>query len=310
MSLLVPPPAAGGRPGGGSAAGVDDGLARPDAETGGVPDPGLFGPGSVTWRVHADPLMGIAGLRALLLQALHPVALTGVTQNSSFREDPWGRLVRTAEYVGTITYGTAREAQRAAARVRGVHRRVRGVDETTGRAFRATDADLLLWVHCCEVESFLDTVRRGGLRLTDAELDGYYGEQVRSAELIGIPADDVPGSAQAMERYFDDVRPTLVAGPEARHIARFILAPPMPRRVRLLTPARPAWLGLGTLAFALLPRWARRMYRLPGLPTTDLSAAAVSRGLRFAALSLPASLRDGPHVKAARERLGLGPGEL
>jgi uncharacterized protein (DUF2236 family) len=270
----------------------------------------LFGSGSVTWRVHADPLMGIAGLRALLLQALHPVALAGVTQNSSFREDPWGRLVRTAEYVGTVTYGTTREAQRAGARVRGVHRRVRGVDAITGRDFRATDPDLLLWVHCCEVASFLDTVRRGGLRLTDAEVDAYYAEQVRSAELVGLPAGDVPDSARSMERYFDDARPLLVAGPEARRIARFILTPPMPRRVRLLTPARPAWFGLGTLAFTLLPRWARRMYRLPGLPATDLSAAAVSRGLRFAVLSLPSSVRDGPHVKAARARLGLGPGEL
>src|SRR4051812_49900268 len=100
--------------------------AQDDGRRGG--DAGLFGPDSVTWRVHADPLMGIAGLRALLLQALHPVVLEGVTQNSSFREDPWGRLARTAEYVGTVTYGTMREAQRAGARVRGVHRKVRGID--------------------------------------------------------------------------------------------------------------------------------------------------------------------------------------
>lgn len=302
MTILVPPSATGG----GAAEGGERGVDPVEAP----PDPGLFGPGSVTWRVHADPLMGIAGLRALLLQALHPVALAGVTQNSSFREDPWGRLVRTAEYVGTVTYGPTREAVRAGARVRGVHRRVRGVDARTGRDFRATDNDLLLWVHCCEVESFLDTVSRGGLRLTPDEVDAYYAEQVRSAELIGLPPEDVPDSAAAMERYFDDVRPLLVAGPEARQVARFILAPPMPRRIRLLTPARPAWLGLGTLAFTLLPRWARRMYRLPGLPTTDLSAAAVSRGLRLTALSLPSSLRDGPHLRAARERMGLGPGEL
>ena len=276
----------------------------------GSADGGLFGPGSITWRVHADPLMGLAGLRALLLQALHPVALAGVTQNSSFREDPWGRLVRTAEYVGAVTYGSTVEAQRAGARVRGVHRRVRGLDEQTGRAFRATDTDLLLWVHCCEVESFVTTVLRGGLRLTPEEIDRYYDEQVRTAELIGIPGATVPASAAAMEAYFDGARTELMAGPEARRVARFILAPPMPPKVRYLTPARPAWLGIGVLAFSLLPRWARRMYRLPGLPTTDLSAAVASRGLRFAALSVPGSLRDGPHVKAARARMGLAPGEL
>lgn len=273
-------------------------------------DPGLFGPGSVTWRVHADPLMGIGGLRALLLQALHPVALAGVTQNSSFREDPWGRLARTAEYVGTVTYGGTVEAQRAGARVRGVHRRVRGVDDQTGRAFRATDQDLLLWVHCCEVESFVTTVMRGGLRLSPAEVDAYYAEQVQSAELVGIDPATVPASAAAMERYFERVRPELLAGAEARRVARFILAPPMPRRIAFLTPARPAWLGLGVLGFSLLPRWARRLYRLPGLPTTDLSANAVSRGLRLAALALPDNLRTGPHLKAARERVGLAPGEL
>jgi uncharacterized protein (DUF2236 family) len=276
----------------------------------GSADGGLFGPGSISWLVHADPLMGLAGLRALLLQALHPVALAGVTQNSSFREDPWGRLVRTAEYVGAVTYGSTVEAQRAGARVRGVHRRVRGVDEQTGRAFRATDPDLLLWVHCCEVESFLSTVVRGGLRLTPGEIDGYYAEQVRAAELIGIPADTVPDSAAAMEAYFTRKRPELTAGPQARRVARFILAPPMPPKIRYLTPARPAWFSVGVLGFSLLPRWARRLYRLPGLPTTDLSAGVVSRGLRFAALSVPGSLRDGPHVKAARERMGLAPGQL
>jgi uncharacterized protein (DUF2236 family) len=275
-----------------------------------APDPGLFGPGSVTWRVHADPLMGLAGLRALLLQALHPVALAGVTQNSSFREDPWGRLLRTAEYVGTVTYGSTPEAARAGARVRGVHRRVRGIDNRTGRAFRATDTDLLLWVHCCEVESFVSTAHRGGLSLDDDDVNDYYAEQVRSAELVGIPASLVPDSSAAMERYFRERRPELVAGKEARQVARFILVPPMPRRVRLLTPARPAWLGIGALGFALLPRWARRMYQLPGLPTTDLSAAALSWGLRRTALRLPASVRDGPHVKAARQRMGLGPGQL
>jgi uncharacterized protein (DUF2236 family) len=273
-------------------------------------DPGLFGPGSVTWRVHADPLMSVAGLRALLLQALHPVALAGVMQNSSFRADPWGRLFRTAEFVGQVTYGSSTEARRAGARVRGIHRRVQGVDPRTGRHFRANDPDLMLWVHCCEVESFVTTAVRGGLRLRPDQIDDYYAEQVRSAELVGIPRGVVPDSAAAMAQYFVDVRSELVAGREAREIARFILAPPMPRRIAMLTPARPAWLGLGVLGFSLLPRWARRMYHLPGLPTTDLSAAVATRTLRFAASNLPAGLRDGPHVRGARERLGLAPGQL
>ena len=81
-------------------------------------DPGLYGPDSVTWRVHADPAMALAGLRALLLQAVHPVAMHGVFTNSDFRADPWGRLFRTAEYVAVTAYGTTREAERAEARAR------------------------------------------------------------------------------------------------------------------------------------------------------------------------------------------------
>jgi hypothetical protein len=80
----------------------------------------------------------------------------------------------------------------------------------------------------------------------------------------------------------------------------------MPRKVALLTPARPAWYGLGALAFASLPRWARRMYGLPGLPTTDLAATFTARGMRGALMHLPRRYREGPAYIAAQERLGLG----
>src|SRR3954452_7150705 len=139
-------------------------------------DPGLFGPDSITWQVVGDPVLVLGGVRSLLLQALHPVAMAGVADHSGFREDPWGRLLRTAEYVGATTYGTTLEARRAAARVRGVHRRISGVEAVSGRAYRADDEDLLLWVHCAEVESFLSTVRRCGARLGTGAADRYYAE--------------------------------------------------------------------------------------------------------------------------------------
>lgn len=175
------------------------GTARPGAVD---PDPGLFGPDSVTWRVHGDPSMAIAELRALLLQALYPVAMAGVAQHSNYRDDPWGRLVRTVEYIGTITYGTTLEAQRAAARVRGVHRRIVGVESDSGTPYRAFDPDLLVWVHVTEVESLLSTARRCALRLSDAEADAYYAEQVRAAELIGIPPGLVPASRAEIAEYY------------------------------------------------------------------------------------------------------------
>ena len=268
-------------------------------------DPGLFGPDSVTWRVHADPSMALAGLRALLLQAVHPIAIHGVFTNSDFRADPWGRLFRTAEYVTVTVYGTTREAERAGARVRGIHRRLSGVEPESGTAYRVDDPELLRWVHCSEVESFLSTALRCGLRLTPAEQDRYYAEQTRSAALVGLDPAAVPASVEQMARYFQDMRPQLRAGREAREAAAFILWPPMPALVQLGTPARPAWTAVATASFAMLPRWARRLYALPGLPTTDLAATAAGLAFRNGLVAVPARLRNGPHQKAALQRLGL-----
>ena len=153
-----------------------------------LPDPGLFGPDSVTWRVHADPSMALAGLRALLLQAVHPLAMAGVAQHSDFRRDPWGRLFRTAEYVGVTTFGTTEQARRAGAKVRGIHGRLVGIEPESGTAYRVNDPALLRWVHCCEAESFLSTALRCGLRLSAADQDRYYAEQTLGASLVVLAA--------------------------------------------------------------------------------------------------------------------------
>ncbi len=270
-----------------------------------APDPGIFGPQSVSWRVHADPLLGLGGLRALLLQAVHPLAMAGVSAHSEFRDDPWGRLVRTARYIGTVTYGTTADARRAAARVRGLHRTVNGIDPATGRPYSATDPELLTWVHVTEVDSFLTTARRGGLALTDEEADAYVAEQARSGALLGVPAELAPQSVADIRDYYAQLRPQLQVTAPAREAARYVIHPPMPRTIALLTPARPVWYGLGALAFALLPRWTRRMYRLPGLATTDVAATLTVRALRTGLMPLPQSWRDGPALTAARQRLGL-----
>jgi uncharacterized protein (DUF2236 family) len=270
-----------------------------------APDAGIFGPDSLTWRVHADPLLGLGGLRALLLQAVHPLAMAGVAAHSQFRADPWGRLFRTARYVATVTYGTTAEAQRAAARIRGVHRTVQGVDPATHRPYRASDPELLTWVHVTEVDSFLSTARRGGLQVSAAEADRYVAEQVDSGALLGVPADLAPHTVAEIDAYYRAMRPALRVGRPARDAARFVIHPPMPRRVALLTPARPAWYGLGGLAFALLPGWARRMYRLPALPLTDLGATLATRALHTALMQLPEIRREGPALTAAKLRLGI-----
>src|SRR3954463_7269381 len=147
---------------------------------------GFFGPDSVTWRIHSDASFSVGGLRALLLQALHPVAMDGVARFSGgVRDEPWPRLIRTATYVDMVTFGTRTEAQAAVDRVRGIHRRLGGTEETTGRAYRGNAPALLLGVHCWGVDSLLWAPRRAGLPLSDDDADRYVAEQVTSATLIG-----------------------------------------------------------------------------------------------------------------------------
>jgi uncharacterized protein (DUF2236 family) len=269
------------------------------------PDPGLYGPDSVTWRVHADPSMALAGLRALFLQAVHPLAMAGVADHSDFREDPWGRLFRTADYVSTTSFGTRAEAERAGAKVRGIHGRLSGIEPESGRTYRVSDPDLLRWVHCVEVESFLSTAVRCGLRVSRADRDRYYAEQTIGSALVGLDPSTVPASVEEMSAYFAKVRPELRVTAEARRTAAFILWPPMPGKVSKATPARPVWIALATAAFSMQPRWARRLYRMPGLPTTDAAATAAGLAFRAGLLAVPERLRHGAEVKAARARVGL-----
>jgi uncharacterized protein (DUF2236 family) len=269
-------------------------------------DPGLFGPDSVTWRVHADPILWVAGLRALLLQAVHPAAMAGVLQHSDFRADPWGRLRRTADYVGVVSFGDSDEVDRIGARVRRIHASVRGTDETTGIAYRADDPHLLRWVHCCEVESFLSTYVRATGGLSAQEVDDYYAEQTRAAAVVGLDRDDVPASAEQMAAYFRAMRTETAVDRRARRVASYVLVPPMPRWARW-SPARPAWAGVAGLAAALLPGWTRRLYGLPTPPGSSAAATAAVRALHGAMSAAPDRYREGPHLRAARERLSLSP---
>ncbi|RBY74777.1 DUF2236 domain-containing protein [Geodermatophilus sp. TF02-6] len=269
---------------------------------------GFFGPDSVSWRIHADPAFSVGGIRALLLQALHPVAMDGVDRfSTAFASEPWARLTRTAEYVATVTFGTRRDALRAVRRVRGLHRGRSAVERTTGRTYSVDDADLLLWVHCCEVESLLSVARRAGVPLAHDDADRYVAEQVTAAVLVGCVEADVPANAADLAAYLDRMRPQLAATPAARNASRFVMLPPMPGWVQLLTPARPAWSTLASLGAATLPRWARRLYGLPGFGLTDAAATAGVRAFRQTALAVPARVRESPIVRAAHERVAAVP---
>jgi uncharacterized protein (DUF2236 family) len=264
-------------------------------------DLGLFGPDTVTWRLHAEPVLWMAGFRALLLQTLHPRALAGVLQNSNFRTDPWGRLIRTARFYGEVVYGSTAVARKAGARVRAMHARMSAVDPDTGEAFGVDDPDLLRWVYVTATESFCSTAVRGGLALTDEEIRRYYDEQRVVAELVGLDRDSVPTTPADIDAYYERVRPELRADADARATARFLTLPTFPWRLGW-TPVRPLWIGVAAYGFSLLPPWARRLYGLPGLPTTDLTATLTTRALRTFVRTLPTQLLEGPIYRAAKQR--------
>src|SRR6202020_3472112 len=172
-------------------------------------DDGFFGPGSVAWRLSGDLSGVIAGLRALLLQALHPLAMAGVDQHSDWRQDPVGRLAATSAYLATVTFGDRGSAERVSARVRRIHERITGVDTVTGRPYAAGDSALLLWVHVALVESAIAARQLLGTPLTAPDADRYVAEMVVAAELVGGPRALAPASAAATGPYLDPVRPGL-----------------------------------------------------------------------------------------------------
>ncbi len=224
-------------------------------------DTGLFGPGSSTWIVHADAAMLIGGIRALLLQTLHPLAMAGVAEHSAYRTDPTGRLHRTAGFVGVTTFGSRKEAKLAVQGVKRVHRRVVGF-APDGRPYSANDPDLLAWVHHTLVESFLVAFQRyGSSQLTPKHADLYVLEQTRQAKLFG--ATPGPTSVAGLTKWMEEIRPELTAGTQAREGAKFLLFAPLPLAVR------PLYAILASAAVGLLPGWARRELRLPRLPITE-----------------------------------------
>jgi len=256
-------------------------------------DAGLFGPGSVAWRLHADPVVLIGGLRALLIQALHPLAMAGVDQHSDYKDDPWGRLNRTSQFVSTAIFGSTDEAKAAGAVVRRVHRKVKGIDPVTGDAYRAGDPELLLWIHDVLVESCIVAYRRYGPGLSDEDADRYVAEMVAMAELVGTPTDMVPTTLAGVRAHLRSMDPVLRMTPAARNGLRVVLAPPMHLALR------PLWVLPTSAAVALLPFRVRFMYRLPWFPPADLAVRATTMGL-FTALRLAAP--EAPMVRAARQR--------
>jgi uncharacterized protein (DUF2236 family) len=256
-------------------------------------DPGLFGPGSATWRVHGDPSMLIGGLSALLLQTLHPLAMAGVAQHSNYREDPLGRLSRTGSFVTGTTYGSTETAERLIKLVKGIHRRVRGTTPD-GRPYAASDPDLVTWVHATEVANFLKAHQRfNPFPVRGDQADRYLHEMGVIAERLG--AERIPRTRVALRAYFRDLRPELDAGEQCVDAVRFLIAP-MRDGNPMLAAAHQVVIQA---AVGLLPAWARDML---GLRLPSLAQQAV---VGPAALALMGTLRltgEPPPITQARAR--------
>jgi uncharacterized protein (DUF2236 family) len=241
---------------------------------------GLFGRGSVAWRVHGDvTTMMVGGVAALLLQMLHPAVLAGVWDHSDFRRDMHGRLRRTARFVALTTYGGREEAEAAIARVRGIHERVQGT-LSDGTPYCANDPALLAWVHVTETVSFLDAwIRYGEPQMSAADQDRYFAEMAEVAERLG--AGPVPRSRAEVQQLIVAMRPTLASDARTREVARLVLTPPAPSLAAL--PFQTITLQA---AVDLLPAWARRMHGLAApmfaRPLVRVGAFGMAQTLRWA----------------------------
>ncbi len=254
-------------------------------------DPGLFGPDSVTWRVHAEfPGMLSGGLCALMLQTLHPRALAGVYDHSNFRADLVGRLRRTTHFIAGTTYAATAQAEALIARVRRIHRHVSG-ELADGSRYSASDPDLLTWVHVTEAYGFLQGCRRYCRDVPAAIADRYYDESRRVAEALG--ACDVPASQAQVEAYFQAVRPQLRVDARSREVLAILDAIRLP--VPLPGLSRGLFLGAGA---ALLPDWAAGMLGSRGRPRARDAVSA--RLMRAMAPLFRRALDDGPSVRACR----------
>jgi uncharacterized protein (DUF2236 family) len=265
-------------------------------------DQGLFGPQSVTWRVVGHQASIVGGLRSLIIQSLHPLAMAGVAEFSDYRRRPLQRLQRTAAYVAATTFGTTEEAEKAAAAVRRVHKRIRGVDPVTGRPYSADDPETQVWVHTVEMHSFLAAYRVFGGRLGDEEEDRYFSENVRVAELVGTPASMVPSSLAEVRSYFASVRPELRVSEPARDAIHFVLHPPLGSRE--LLPLQLPMRTLSSAALALVPRDLRRLAGIDRSPLIDAAAIAAARPL-LTALGLPLG-RDVYAAVVGRDTTNIG----
>ncbi len=254
-------------------------------------EPGLFGPRSAIWQVHGDfTSMLCGGISALLLQMLHPLALAGVWDHSRFREDIFGRLRRTSQFISATTFGTTDDAERLIAKVQGIHQRISGV-APDGTPYRASDPALLTWVHVAECSSFMAShLRYKRTIVTAARQEQYYREAAEVARRLG--AEDIPETPRQVAEYLQDMRPQLRCDERTQEVAQVLLTTRLPGRL-----SRPVGRWMMVAGIDLLPNWAQQMLAIPINPLQRRTARVAVNGV---ARVLRASVRNGAYHCAMR----------
>lgn len=254
-------------------------------------DPGLFGPDSLCWRVHSDfPSMLCGGIGALMLQMMHPLALAGVWDHSTFRDDMLGRLRRTSQFIAGTTFAATDDALNLIDRVRRIHHRVRG-QAPDGRPYAASDPALLTWVHVAEVRSFIASYQRyNPTPLTPTEQDRYFNEVARVAQALG--ARDIPRTRGEIDDYLSTLRPQLMFDERTAEVLQLLLHAPAPNRL-----TAPVGYLMTRAGLELLPEWAQQ---LAGIQLTAPQRLLFRTSMHSIAPVLRWAIRNGARARALR----------
>jgi uncharacterized protein (DUF2236 family) len=268
---------------------------------------GLFGPGTMTWRVNREGVLLLGGGRALVLQVAHPLVAAGVAAHSNYREDPWGRLYRTLETTTAIVFGDSETSAEASARLQRMHTRVRGTtDEAGGRfpagtPYEANDPELLMWVHATLVDTSLLVYDRYVARLSIDERRRYYDEQKLLGEAFGVPIDRQPATYADFNDYMAEMLngDSIAVTDALRDVVDATLRPSMP------FVARPVIEAMNLATVGLLPAQLRDELGLAWGPGRARLVDASRLMLRGALPLLPRLLREFPPARSADKRVRL-----
>jgi uncharacterized protein (DUF2236 family) len=275
------------------------GVAVPASAFETIGDPGLFGPGSISWRVDREVMVLGGGTCALLMQLAHPAVAAGVAQHSDFREDPFARLRRTLQASFEVVFGTRPRAERSLARIDAIHRQVRGRIPESGLSYEARDPRLLLWVHATLVDTAVRVYDRFVARLSADEAQAYHAEAIQVAVALGVPPDLVPATLEELRTEMA----RLIAGgevqvtPTARDLSRSVLYPTR-------FPPRFVWDAAHLVAMSVMPPDLRRGYGIWWSPARQRGVDRMAAVSRRVYPLIPSALRHVPQARAAEGRMG------